>query len=120
MTTSARSTSNRSTSSRRISVSRRSNGPANTSRSSSRSTRATAQTLSARPDWSHPHGPPDIRERLGGDGPRLVGAVGQDALQLHLVRADLLEALSHRSQVIDQGIGHRLLEGAVAGAVELP
>src|SRR2546421_69465 len=41
MTISARSTSSRSTSSRRINVSRRSNGPAKTSRSSSRSTRRT-------------------------------------------------------------------------------
>src|SRR5436305_8917623 len=118
MTISARSTSMRSTSSRRISVSSRSNGPANTSRSSSRSTRRTVARLPAGPDCSEAHRLAHVPDRVGGDGPRLLGPRGEDPLELRDVTPQLAVALAHRRQVVDHRIGHGLLEGSVARPVE--
>src|SRR5437868_10992033 len=120
MTTSARSTSSRSTSSRKISVSRRSNGPANTSRSSSRSIRRTGLRLLPRPDRTHAHRFAHVRQRARGYFASLGGSFLQHLLQLGLIRAQLRVALPHGRQVGDDGVRHRLLEGAVPLAVEFP
>src|SRR5213593_2237056 len=99
ITISATSTSSRSTSSRRISVSSRSNGPANTSRSSSRSISRTRRNLAALPDWPHAHCAADIGHRLGGDGASLLGALGERPLECVLVAPTLLVGLPDRRQV---------------------
>src|SRR5215212_9848087 len=98
----------RSTSSRSTSVSRRSNGPENTSRSSSRSaTCIIPRTLTTVPDGI-PHAGirPDahrlanVGERLARHLARLVGAGGQDVLERRLVGAQLLVALAHRRETL--------------------
>src|SRR5581483_683063 len=114
ITTSARSTSSRSISSRRTSVSSRSNGPANTSRSSSRSAIRIVGRLLTGPDRSDAHRLPDVDHRLRGDRASLLGPDGQDSLELGFVAAELLIALTDRRQILDHGVGHGLLEGAVA------
>src|SRR6185312_16721598 len=93
MTISARSTSSRSTSSRRISVSRRSNGPANTSRSSSRSMSLTKRTLAAVSDRSHAHCLADVVHHLDGDLTGLLGTGGERRLEPRLVGPELGVAL---------------------------
>src|ERR1700733_7497986 len=113
MTTSARSTSSRSTSSRRISVRSRSNGPAKTSRSSSRSRSATPQTLSAMPDRSYPHRFPHVDHRVGGYRAGLGRPVGQDRLELPLVGPKLPVTLPGGRQIGGHGLGHGLLEVTV-------
>src|SRR6185437_7059731 len=118
MTTSARSTSSRSISSRRTSVSSRSNGPANTSRSSSRSAIRIVGRLLPGSDRSDPHRLANVDHRLGGDGARLLSPGGKNPLELTFVSPELLVALPNRGQILDHGVGHGLLEGAVAGAVE--
>src|SRR5437764_13202330 len=127
MTISARSTSSRSTSSRRISVSSRSNGPANTSRSSSRSISLTQPNVSggsgrcrrSLPDWPDAHRPADVVKRLGRDRAGLLSALSQRTLEPVLIGSQLLEAGSDRLQVLDHGVRHRLLERTVARPVEL-
>ena len=54
-----------------------------------------------------------------GDRPRLLGAGGERLLQRRLVGAQLGVALLHRRQHLDHPLGDRLLEVAVAGALEL-
>src|SRR5947209_15872879 len=49
----------------------------------------------------------------------LVAALDQRPFELGLVAAQLVVALSHRTQVFDDGLGDGGLEGAVARAVEL-
>src|SRR5947209_8190120 len=106
---SARSTSSRSTSSRSTSVSSRSNGPANTSRSSSRSARRTGVRLAPDPDRSHAHDLADVGEGLGGDRLGLLGAGFEDPLELPLVVPELVVALAHRGLVLHHGVRHGLL-----------
>ena len=55
-----------------------------------------------------------VRQRLGGDRPRALGAPGEDRLERPLVGAQLLVALAHRRQVVDHRGRHRHLEFAVA------
>src|SRR6185437_16477859 len=117
MTTSARSTSSRSISSRRTSVSSRSNGPANTSRSSSRSAIRIVGRLLPGSDRSDAHRLAHVDHRLGGDGTRLLGPLLEDPLELRLVAAELLIPLPDRRQILDHGVGHGLLEGPVPRAV---
>ena len=53
-----------------------------------------------------------------GDRAGLLGALGEDPLERRLVGAQLVVALAHRRQILDHRVGDRLLERAVAGAVE--
>src|SRR2546421_699764 len=120
MTTSARSTSSRSTSSRRISVNSRSNGPANTSRSSSRSiTRMGPPRLAALPDWPDAHRPTDVGQRAAGDGAGLFGPALEDPLESLLIGPELLVTRAHGREIFDDRLGHGLLERPVPRAVEL-
>src|SRR6185312_9406567 len=111
----------RSTSSRSTSVSNRSNGPENTSRSSSRSaTCIVLRTLTTASDGrrrSDAHRGPDLGQGLAGHGAGLLGAGAEDVLQRRLVAAQLLVALAHRGEPLDDRLGGRGLEVAVAARV---
>src|ERR1700759_2836398 len=119
MTMSATSTSRRPTSSRKIGWSSRSNGPGKPSRSSSSSTSRIASRLPPAPDRSEPHRLADVCDHARGDRAGLVRSLLEDPLELALVGAELPVALTDRSQVLDHGLPHGCLEGAVARAVEL-
>ena len=54
-----------------------------------------------------------------GDRARLLGAGGEGRLQRRLVGAQLGVALADRREELDHRLGDRLLEVAVAGALEL-
>ena len=54
-----------------------------------------------------------------GDRAGALGALGERALQAGLVGAQLAVALAHRREQLDHGLRHRLLERAVALALEL-
>ena len=54
-----------------------------------------------------------------GDRAGLVGACARGPLERGLVGAQLAVALAHGREQLDHGLGHRLLEGAVARALEL-
>src|SRR5262249_8552088 len=54
-----------------------------------------------------------------GDRARLLGSLAQHGVERGLVRAQLLVALADRRQVVDDRVRHRLLELAVARALEL-
>src|ERR1700760_4602265 len=108
MTISARSTSSRSTSSRSTRVSSRSNGPANTSRSSSRSARRTGVRLAPHPDRSYSHDLADVGEGLRSDRLGLLGPGLEDSLELPLVVPELVVALPYRRQILHHGVRHRL------------
>src|SRR5215218_4925610 len=116
MTTSARSTSSRSTSSFRTRVRSRSKGPWKTSRSRSSVATRTRGRLARGPDAQTVA---DVGEGLGGDRAGAVRALAQNPQQLALVAAQLVIALAYRGEVVDDRVGHRSLERAVALAVEL-
>ena len=60
-----------------------------------------------------------LGERRRGDRPRLLGAGGERRLERRLVGAQLGVALADRRQQLDHALGDRVLEVAVAGALEL-
>src|SRR3954453_24178249 len=114
---SARSTSSRSTSSFSTSVRSRSNGPWKTSRSR---TMVAARICGWMLDGgSDAHRRAHVRQRPRRDRPRLVRAERQRPLDLGVVGPQLVVALAHRAQVLDDLLGHRALERPVAAAVEL-
>ncbi len=61
------------------------------------------------------HRSPHVMQGVGRDRPGLIRAGSQNALKLRLVGAQLGVALADRCQVVDDGVGDRLLEGSVAG-----
>ena len=72
------------------------------------------------PTWAaDAHPLAHVGERLGGDRRGARGAVGEDRLERVLVGAQLLVALAHRRQVLDDGRRDGGLEVAVARLGEL-
>src|SRR3954451_4288851 len=119
---SASSTSSRSTSSRRISESSRSNGPAKTSRSSSRCCTALAtadRRLGVGADGTDAHGRADVRHHRRRERARPLRALSEDLLEAALVTAQLVVALAHGRQPLGDRVADGALEVAVAAALEL-